>query len=269
MKIQYMSDLHLEGALIDLDNKDKADLLILAGDITTSKSYKSHLDFFKKCSDNWERVVHVCGNHEYYRGDIEETQEELKEFFEGNFTNVRTLQNETIDLGDYQLFGATLWTDANEGDPVTSGVLSEGMNDYRLIQRKSKRHWRLRVSDTVELHQASVEALQEALRASGGKPTIVVTHHAPSYKSTNIKYGGDYHMNGGYRSDLEWLMEPVGGLVGYNIPFWFHGHMHDSVDYTVGKTRVLSNPRGYLLVGRDGKRYTENEFFDPDKVVEL
>lgn len=263
MKIQYASDLHLEGALIDLNNKEKADLLILAGDITTSKSYKSHLDFFKKCSDNWERVVHVCGNHEYYRGDIEETQQELFEFFYKNFKNIHTLQNETINLGDYRLFGATLWTDANEGDPVTSQILSEGMNDYRLIQRKSKRHWRLRVKDTVELHQGSVGGLLEALRASGGKPTIVVTHHAPSYKSTNIKYGGDYHMNGGYRSNLEWLMQ------GYNIPLWFHGHMHDSVDYTVGRTRVLSNPRGYMIVGRDGKRYTENEFFDPDKTITL
>ena len=107
MKIQYMSDLHLEGADIKLENKDKADLLILAGDITTAKSYKTHYEFFKNCSDNWERVVHVCGNHEYYRGDIEETEQELKEFFSG-FKNVHSLQNESIDLGSHRLFGSTL-----------------------------------------------------------------------------------------------------------------------------------------------------------------
>jgi len=68
-------------------------------------------------------------------------------------------------------------------------------------------------------------------------------------------------MNGGYRSDLS-------GLVASSA-MWFHGHMHDSVDYTVNKTRVLSNPRGYMIQGRDGKRYTENELFDPNKTVEL
>ena len=26
---------------------------------------------------------------------------------------------------------------------------------------------------------------------------------------------------------------------------WIHGHAHNSVDYTIGETRILSNPRGY------------------------
>jgi hypothetical protein len=30
-----------------------------------------------------------------------------------------------------------------------------------------------------------------------------------------------------------------------HIKFWFHGHMHDSIDYQVGECRVLCNPRGY------------------------
>lgn len=268
LKIQYMSDLHLEGADLKIENKDGANLLILAGDITTSKSYKTHYDFFKNASDNWDRVVHVMGNHEYYRGDIEETRQELFEFFYKNFKNIHSLENESIDLGSHRLFGSTLWTDCNGNDPLTKRTLQNGMNDYRIIQWKSRKHWRLRPSDTVELHQIAVDRLVQALEASD-KGTIVVTHHAPSFKSTNIKYGADYLMNGGYRSDLEWLME------GYDIPLWFHGHMHDSVDYTVTsstegrQTRVLSNPRGYLILGRDGKRYTENEYFDSNKTITI
>lgn len=262
MKIQYMSDLHLEGADLKIENRDKADLLILAGDITTAKSYKSHYDFFKNCSDNWERVVHVFGNHEYYRGDIEETRDELFEFFYKNFKNVHSLENESIDLGSYRLFGSTLWTDCNGKDPLTRQYLSGAMNDFRLIQWKSREHWRFRPSDAVELHQKAIDKLVSELNEAD-KPYIVVTHHAPSFKSTHIKYGADYHMNGGYRSNLEWIMEK------YDIPLWFHGHMHDPVDYTVNKTRVLSNPRGYLIIGRDGKRYTENEFFDSSKIIEI
>lgn len=262
LKIQYMSDLHLEGADLKIENKDGADLLILAGDITTAKSYKSHYDFFRSVSGGFNKVIHVCGNHEYYRGDIEETQNELFEFFYRNFKNIHTLQNETINLDSHRLFGGTLWTDANDGDPVTAGVLASSMNDFRLIQWKSRMHWKLRVSDITELHRQTLTALVRAVEASD-KPLIVVTHHAPSYRSTNIKYGGEYHMNGGYRSDLEWMMQD------YDIPLWFHGHMHDSADYVVNKTRVLSNPRGYMIQGRDGKRYTENEYFDVDKTVEI
>jgi Icc-related predicted phosphoesterase len=260
MKIQYVSDLHLEGADINILNKDKADLLILAGDITTAKSFPSHYDFFKRCSDNFKTVVHICGNHEYYRGDIEETQQTLFEFFYKHFKNIHSLQNESINLGSYRLFGTTLWTDCNGNDPLTKFTLSKGMNDFRIIQWKSRQHWKLRPEDAVELHQKAVDALIRCLDSTD-KPVIVVSHHAPHIKSINAKYVHDYHMNGGYWSDLDWIMQ------GYDIPLWFHGHMHDSVDYTVNKTRVLSNPRGYMLEGRDGKRYTENEQFDPTKTV--
>lgn len=262
LKIQYMSDLHLEGADLKVENKDGADLLILAGDITTAKSYKSHYDFFRSVSDGFDKVIHVCGNHEYYRGDIEETQNELFEFFYRNFKNIHSLQNDSINLGDYRLFGCTLWTDCNGNDPLTKTTLQQGMNDYRLIQWKSRMHWKLRPNDTVELHQQSVEALVRALEGSE-KPMIVVTHHAPSHLSINPRYASEYHMNGGYFSDQGWLMET------YNIPLWFHGHMHDSVDYTVNKTHVLSNPRGYMIQGRDEKRYPENEYFDVNKIVEI
>ena len=163
MKIQYMSDLHLEGADLKIENTEGANLLILAGDITTAKSYKSHYDFFKNASDNWERVVHVFGNHEYYRGDIEETREEIFEFFYKNFKNIHTLENESINLGKYRLFGATLWTDCNNSDPITIQTLNQGMNDYRIIKWKSRKHWKLRPQDTIELHENTLKVLKEKL----------------------------------------------------------------------------------------------------------
>ena len=42
---------------------------------------------------------------------------------------------------------------------------------------------------------------------------------------------------------------------------WVHGHIHCPCDYTLGKTRVLANPRGYPTESRQG--------FDPGLVVDV
>jgi predicted phosphodiesterase len=45
---------------------------------------------------------------------------------------------------------------------------------------------------------------------------------------------------------------------------WIHGHTHDSFDYTVHRTRVVCNPRGYAKAGTN-----ENPRFDPDLIIEV
>jgi len=69
----------------------------------------------------------------------------------------------------------------------------------------------------------------------------VVTHHAPSIRS--LAYGAhatrDNPLAPAYASDLEGVMG------GGTVPLWIHGHTHLPIDYDVGGTRVLSNPRGY------------------------
>ena len=42
---------------------------------------------------------------------------------------------------------------------------------------------------------------------------------------------------------------------------WIHGHIHDSHDYTIGNTRVIANPRGYID--------ELNPNFDPELVIEV
>jgi Icc-related predicted phosphoesterase len=69
---------------------------------------------------------------------------------------------------------------------------------------------------------------------------IVVTHMAPSFLSVHEKYKNDMNINGSYASDLSEL------ILDTKPELWFHGHMHDSFDYTIGNTRILCNPRGYV-----------------------
>jgi len=45
------------------------------------------------------------------------------------------------------------------------------------------------------------------------------------------------------------------------VRLWIHGYIHRCGDYTIGKTRVLANPRGYPTESREG--------FDPGLIVEV
>ena len=49
--------------------------------------------------------------------------------------------------------------------------------------------------------------------------------------------------------------------------YWIHGHVHNSFDYMIGETNVLTNPRGY--VGIYSADRPENAEFDPNKEFEL
>jgi hypothetical protein len=64
-------------------------------------------------------------------------------------------------------------------------------------------------------------------------------------------------MNGGYCSAMDEFV-----LDHENIRVWLHGHMHDPVDYMIGNTRVLSNPRGYI-------GHEDTSRFDPSLTFEV
>jgi Icc-related predicted phosphoesterase len=70
---------------------------------------------------------------------------------------------------------------------------------------------------------------------------VVVGHHAPSEQSVAEMYKHDTLMNGNFFSNLEQFI-----LDRPQIELWTHGHMHNPSDYTIGTTRVVCNPRGYI-----------------------
>jgi Icc-related predicted phosphoesterase len=87
-----------------------------------------------------------------------------------------------------------------------------------------------------------------------------MTHHAPTYLSIVPGYR-DSQLNYLYCSNLEDLIFETQPDV------WVHGHTHASVDYDVGKTRVVTNPRGYIGYGKGGG--PENPNFNPNFIVEI
>lgn len=253
MKINYMSDLHLEFGYQPLPG---GDVLILAGDICEARSYiKQHhstrladsdpgayryVDFFDKECAKYNKVFYVMGNHEHYHGRFDRTYDELK----GRLpSNVTLLEKECVEHDGVVFMGATLWTNCNNADSLTLYHLKAMMNDYRVVQNhyKDKNIYHKLVPEvTFREHVKTMQWMRLMLSEHRQKPVVVITHHAPSFKSVPPQFVGDTLMNGGYASELS---EDI--LDNENIRFWIHGHMHDPVDYEIGSTRVISNPRGY------------------------
>lgn len=99
---------------------------------------------------------------------------------------------------------------------------------------------KLQPRDTIQVHIAARQWLKSELRLATQRKRVVVTHHAPSQRSVPSQYRGDPLMLA-YASDLDAVVQVA--------DLWIHGHMHDIVDYTVGRCRVGRNLRGYAPRG--------------------
>ena len=248
MRLHIVSDLHLEFGDYPLPTQD-ADVVVLAGDIALGRDGRK----WARSHFRNKPVVYVLGNHEFYRHALPELTETLKRETEGG--PIHVLENSAAELDGWTFLGCTLWSDFGVGgDPVGSMCAAEQiMSDYVVIEHSGKGRG-LRAADTVELHAESVAWLKRELSARDPARTIVVTHHAPSARSIPPFYTGN-SLNGAFASDLDALVEQS------RVPLWIHGHTHFNVDYVIGKTRVLTNQRGYPDQIAPG--------FDPRMVVEL
>lgn len=271
MKIQIVSDLHLEFGTISIHNND-ADILILSGDICVVKDLKDSkmndviLKFFRECSERFPHVIYIMGNHEHYKGDINTSVNILKDKL-SEFKNIYVLEQEIKVIDDITFIAGTLWTDMNKGDPSTLFHIKRVMNDYRIIEDlsemvsfKSNNGFKERPSmftpeKSMQKHSDMLKFIKESV--SSVSKAVVVSHHAPSKLSTKPMYEKDVLVGGAYSSDLSELM-----LDYPQIKLWTHGHTHDSFDYVIGSTRVVCNPRGYY-------NYMENKKFDSTFVVEV
>ena len=283
MRIQIVSDLHLEFSDITLENNN-ADVLILSGDIMlaedlhdypittgiydmpgSSAAYGRRIkraqrfrEFLKRCSDTFPHVIYVAGNHEFYDSKWFETLTTLEEECL-KYPNVYFLESSYKVIDDVVFVGGTLWTDMNKMDPLTLHAVKDMMNDFRLIRKEFESFTTLKPSDTVIRHRETLRYIRTILESNEDKKCVVVGHHSPSFQSCSEFYKDDYLMNGAYHSNLEDFI-----LDHSQIHLWTHGHTHHCFDYYIGATRVVCNPRGY-----QNDTYDEGTGWDPQKIVEL
>ena len=255
MRIQLVSDLHLEFAAMDISNNN-ADVLVLAGDIFVAEDIETYEYFFEQCNKQFPHVILIMGNHEHYHSDINETEDIIRDYLTDNsFDNFHFLNNETFELDGVNFMGTTLWTDADKMDIGAMANIQIGLNDYRVIHNGKKM---LQVSTTVEMHKECLNFIHDSVTPN--MKNVVVGHHAPSRQSTHERYKNPISakINGAFVSDCDDF------ILDHDIPLWIHGHCHTNFDYHVGNTRVVCNPRGYV---RGYSR--ENPEFDPNFIIEI
>ena len=249
MRLHILGDLHIEFGDFEVPDVG-AEVMILAGDIHVKQRGLQ----WALSQEFGIPVLYVLGNHEFYGEKFPGLINNLKR--DSEKTNIRILENDSINLGDYRFFGCTLWSDmALFGDPLAASIFAaRGMNDYRLT-RHSKMIRRLLPSDTVSWHTGSIKKLREFFDAGDPERSVVVTHHAPSIQSIVDNFRSD-PLSPAFASNLDdFILE-------HQPRLWIHGHTHESFDYRIGRTRVVCNPRGYASI-------EENRGFKPDYVVEL
>jgi len=88
MKLQILSDLHLEAHSFTLKPHPDADVIVLAGDITTCRSYDAFRRLLKQTAG--KPTLYIPGNHEYGLNDFTRFHAEMVSLLE-DFPNVQRL----------------------------------------------------------------------------------------------------------------------------------------------------------------------------------
>lgn len=259
MRLLILSDLHHElwrEKAPHIDTKiSRPDVVILAGDISGgAKAVEWAANAFADTP-----VLYVSGNHEAYGKNLDDVQEEIEAACLGvpnvHFLNCSEYVHESV-----RFIGATLWTDFKLfGDDMRANAMHEAeslMTDYKRIRLARKGYRKLRAADTAQLHAVHKSWIKRKLAEAFAGSTVVITHMAPSILSVPEQYRTDVS-SAAYASRMDDLVSQA--------DLWVHGHMHEALDYRIGKCRVVCNPCGYI--SRDGD--PENSQFDPAFVAEL
>lgn len=238
-----MSDLHMEFKgnvefLRQLELKATGDVLVMAGDIFyLDNAGIAKDDFWKWASDNYEQVMVIPGNHEFYGGyDITRNGFSWEYKLAGN---VGVYQNKVLTLGDTDFILTTLWSYIPAVRQSTVGYF---LNDFHRIKYGGREYT---PDDYNAEHERSLNFVKSAIAGSKASHRVVVTHHVPTLKCSPRKF--KLIRNGVL--ECAFVVDLTDYIRQAPIDCWIYGHSHASIDAEIGGTRVLSNQLGYVARG--------------------
>lgn len=233
MRIQPLSDLHIEMRNNYTLEQTDAEVIVLAGDISVGIE---GVEFAGRESARLNKpIIYVAGNHEYYSNDYPTTLTAMRQEAT-NHPLVYFLENDEVIIKGTRFLGATLWTDY-EGDGGNRSFnmmyAQQRMNDHHVISNNNKR---FSPSDALAIHEVSKAWLQEKLAFPFEGKTVVVTHHGPSMKCQHpdFRVGA---LSTAFQSAMDDLVTQADA--------WIYGHTHANLDIKIGRCRLISNQLGY------------------------
>jgi hypothetical protein len=256
MRLQLLSDLHLESEDFDPLPAPGAELLVLGGDIDSTWA---GLDRFA----GWPvPVLMVAGNHEFDERDIDAAWPELRARCDA--LGITLLERQTCVLRGsdgraVRFVGTVRWTDFDLFGPERRERAMRSGAYFMNVQRSTRGG----APFDAEAVREEALACRAWLAAELAQPslgrwdaTVAITHFAPSFKSADPRYGGQSATASFCNADDDLL--PLADL-------WLHGHVHCRHDYEVvhgdGRcTGVVCQARG--LASRK-----EDVGFDAAKIV--
>jgi Calcineurin-like phosphoesterase len=256
MRLQLLSDLHLETEIFEPTPAPDAELLVLAGDIDSSWA---GLEWFR----DWPvPVLFVAGNHEFDEREITQTWPALRDRCAR--LGIRLLECESLVLTDaagrrIRFVATTRWCDFDLFGPAQRERAMRAANYFMKIMRATRHGAPLDAAAVREEALVCGAWLRAELMQpnAGWDATVAITHFAPSLRSADPRFGRQPGTASFCNADDELL--PLADL-------WIHGHLHCQHDYRAdhpgGSTRVVCNSRGHARKG-------EAEGHQPMLVLEI
>jgi len=268
MRIWIFSDWHLEHYRVSDKRVTEAgfpdaDICVVPGDMHHGDQ---EVKFLGETISDKMPVIMTPGNHSFYNRFMSDTRAEMARIA-ADFPNLHLLDPGKVVIGGIRFIGATLWTDYDllgiERRKEVMWKAGSHINDHRYITAGSsteepRRFWS--PDDARARHLEELAFIESELREPFEGRTIIVSHHGPHPESVHPRFRGaaSQTLNGAFVSDLSAVINK------YRPALWVHGHIHDSMDYVIGETRIVANPRGYETLNG-----AENPVFDPRLVIEI
>ena len=260
MRLQILSDLHLETETFQPEPAAGAELLVLAGDIDSTWAGFAHFR-------HWPvPVICVAGNHEFDGREITQAWPQLRDRCAG--LGIRLIECERLVLTDaagrrIRFVGTTRWCDFDLFGAAGRERAMRAAKYFMRIMQSTRRGLPFDAAGVRAEALACREwlAAELAQPAAGWDATVVITHFGPSLRSADPRYGDQPGTASFCNADDDLLR---------HADLWIHGHLHCRHDYLVphdgstagaGRTRVVCNARGH---GRKGEAdgYQPLQVFD-------
>jgi hypothetical protein len=258
MKIQLLSDLHLESESFELLPQPGAELLVLAGDIDSS--WQGYERFA-----GWPvPVLVVAGNHEFDGRELTQAWPAFRDHCAR--LGLTLLERESVVLSSragerVRFVGAVRWCDFDTFGPAGYERASRAGTYFQRVMRAT---FGGAPFDAAAVRREALACRAWLSTALAEQPdgrwdrTVAVTHFAPSLRSADPRYGPLPSTASFCNADDDLLPHAT---------TWLHGHLHCRHDYRVvhpdGQvTRVVSQARGLEAKG-------ECEGFDAGRLIEV